>query len=148
MDVIVAQRLVKLRKKNGFSQEVLADKIGVSRQSVSKWERAEASPDTDNLIALAELYNITIDEMLYDDNVAGPQNDSMEVNSCKIIDDRQETENKPSGNRRGLLPYLPYVLFPIIINLMALWGGWWNPGFLIIFGAPVLKKQFEKKRKG
>jgi len=58
------KRLFEYRKANGYSQEDLAEKIGVSRQAISKWERAESSPDTENLIALAKLYNITIDELI------------------------------------------------------------------------------------
>lgn len=53
MNIEIANRLVRLRKENHLSQEELAARIGVSRQAVSKWERAEASPDTDNLILLA-----------------------------------------------------------------------------------------------
>ncbi len=64
MNVEIANKLVNLRKRSGLSQESLAEKIGVSRQAVSKWERAESSPDTDNLIALSKLYNISLDEML------------------------------------------------------------------------------------
>ncbi len=64
MNIEVANRLVEFRKKNGLSQEQLAEKIGVSRQAVSKWERSEASPDTDNLIMLARLYNVSLDELL------------------------------------------------------------------------------------
>lgn len=56
MDIETANRLLQYRKKHNLSQEELANKIGVSRQAVSKWERAEASPDTDNLILLAEIY--------------------------------------------------------------------------------------------
>ena len=66
MNIEIANRLQKLRKENGYSQEELADKLGISRQAVSKWERAESSPDTDNLIVLAKLYNISLDELLYD----------------------------------------------------------------------------------
>lgn len=62
MNIAIADRLLRLRKAHGFSQEELAEKIGISRQSVSKWERAEASPDTDNLIALARLYSVSLDE--------------------------------------------------------------------------------------
>ena len=64
MNIETAKRLFEYRKANGFSQEELAEKIGVSRQAISKWERSESSPDTDNLIALAKLYGITIDELL------------------------------------------------------------------------------------
>ncbi|MBE6803785.1 MAG: helix-turn-helix domain-containing protein [Ruminococcaceae bacterium] len=64
MNIKLADRLVELRKEHKLSQEALAEKLGLSRQSISKWERAEASPDTDNLIALAEVYGITLDELL------------------------------------------------------------------------------------
>ena len=64
MNIETANRLYELRKKNGYSQEELAAKLGLSRQAVSKWERAEASPDTDNLVELAKLYGISLDELL------------------------------------------------------------------------------------
>ena len=64
MNIKLADRLVELRKEHKLSQEALAEKLGLSRQSISKWERAEASPDTDNLIALAEVYGITLDQLL------------------------------------------------------------------------------------
>jgi transcriptional regulator with XRE-family HTH domain len=64
MNIEIANRLVELRKKSGLSQEDLAAKLGLSRQAVSKWERAEASPDTDNLICLAKLYGVSLDSLL------------------------------------------------------------------------------------
>lgn len=64
MNIEIANRLVNLRKSNNLSQEALAEKLGISRQAVSKWERAEASPDTDNLILLARLYGVSLDELL------------------------------------------------------------------------------------
>ena len=64
MNIKTANRLCELRKAHNLSQEELADKLGVSRQAVSKWERSESSPDTDNLIQLAALYNISLDELL------------------------------------------------------------------------------------
>lgn len=64
MNIEIANRLVQLRKKNNLSQEALAEKLGISRQAVSKWERAEASPDTDNLILLARIYGVSLDELL------------------------------------------------------------------------------------
>jgi len=64
MNIQTANKLLSLRKENGLSQEDLAEKLGISRQAVSKWERGEASPDTDNLIQLANLYRISLDELL------------------------------------------------------------------------------------
>lgn len=67
MNVDIAERLAKRRREAGYSQESLAEKLGVSRQAVSKWERSESSPDTDNLIALARLYGVSLDDLLYVD---------------------------------------------------------------------------------
>lgn len=64
MNIEIANRLIELRKKSGLSQEELADRLGLSRQAVSKWERAEASPDTDNLICLARIYGVSLDDLL------------------------------------------------------------------------------------
>lgn len=64
MNIETANRLLQYRKKMNLSQEELAARIGVSRQAVSKWERAEASPDTDNLILLADIHGVSLDELL------------------------------------------------------------------------------------
>lgn len=64
MDITTANRLYELRKQHGYSQDELAEMLNVSRQAVSKWERSESSPDTDNLIALAKLYGISLDNLL------------------------------------------------------------------------------------
>jgi len=64
MNIEIANRLVYFRKKNNLSQESLAEKLGISRQAISKWERAESSPDTDNLILLAKIYQVSLDELL------------------------------------------------------------------------------------
>ncbi len=64
MNIEIAQRLYELRRKHGFSQESLAAKLGLSRQAISKWERSESAPDMGNLIALADLYGMTIDELI------------------------------------------------------------------------------------
>lgn len=64
MERNTAERLAALRRGHGYSQEELAEKLGVSRQAVSKWERAESSPDTDNLVALARLYSTSLDSLV------------------------------------------------------------------------------------
>lgn len=79
MNVETANRLQMLRKKNNLSQEELAEKIGISRQAVSKWERAEASPDTDNLILLAKLYGVTLDELLRTESEPLPNSEGISL---------------------------------------------------------------------
>ena len=90
MNIETANRLYELRKKQGLSQEELAEKLGVSRQAVSKWERSESSPDTDNLIALAQLYGMSLDELIYGEK---------ESKEAKLDDEpskSEETDNDES----------------------------------------------------
>lgn len=60
----IADRIQYLRKQNGLSQEELADKIGVSRQAVSKWESEQSTPDLDKIIAMSDLFEVTTDYLL------------------------------------------------------------------------------------
>ena len=62
----LGEKITDLRKKRGLSQEELAITLGVSRQAVSKWETMEAKPDTDKIVALAELFEVTTDWLLRD----------------------------------------------------------------------------------
>ena len=57
----IGNRISKLRKEYSYSQEYIATQLGVSRQAVSKWEQDKTAPDTYNLIALAELFNVSVE---------------------------------------------------------------------------------------
>ncbi|MCR5166665.1 MAG: helix-turn-helix domain-containing protein [Oscillospiraceae bacterium] len=59
----LSEKLYKLRRTRGYSQEELAEKLDVSRQAVSKWERGESAPEISNLIAISKLYGIPVDEL-------------------------------------------------------------------------------------
>lgn len=59
-----ADRLIEMRRSRGLSQEELAKELGLSRQAISKWERAESAPDIGNLVALAGIYEVTLDELV------------------------------------------------------------------------------------
>ena len=95
MNLEIANRLVALRKENHLSQEALAEKLGISRQAVSKWERAEASPDTDNLIALARLYHVSLDELLkiHDEE----ENDGTSDDGCETETQLQTVMTEDTG---------------------------------------------------
>lgn len=93
MDLAMAQRLVDRRKAAGLSQEALAAQLGVSRQAVSKCERSESSPDTDNLIALAALYGVSLDELLYGEAMASADDEAQNSNAdTKASDKAEEAE--------------------------------------------------------
>lgn len=63
------EKLQLLRKQNGYSQEQLADKLGIARQTISKWENGQAVPELNGLILLSELYGVTIDRLVKDDDI-------------------------------------------------------------------------------
>lgn len=58
-----AEKLKELRKQSGISQEKLAEKLGVSRQAVTKWERDSGVPDIENIIAISKLFDVSMDEL-------------------------------------------------------------------------------------
>ena len=102
MNVETAQRLADLRRSKGFSQEGLARKLGLSRQAVSKWERAESSPDTENLISLAKLYGVSLDELL---NPSDEIEDDIEFeNETALVSARPRRQSvlAPMRRRRAL----------------------------------------------
>ena len=134
MNIKLADRLVELRKEHKLSQESLAEKLGLSRQSISKWERAEASPDTDNLIALAEVYGITLDQLLGNnepEKEPQPQPEAPKKQlSAKQIKGKQNLKKAPllflgaialyagGGIILGVFWWaLMWILFPIILKL-------------------------------
>lgn len=65
--MILADKIIEQRKKLGFSQEELADRLGVSRQAVSKWEGAQSTPDLQRILELGRLFGVSTDYLLKDD---------------------------------------------------------------------------------
>lgn len=64
--MIFADKVVQLRKKSGWSQEELAEKLNVTRQSVSKWEGAQSIPDLEKILQLAQIFGVSTDYLLKD----------------------------------------------------------------------------------
>ena len=141
MDLMTANRLQQLRKENGYTQEVLAEKLGISRQSISKWERAEASPDTDNLLALAKIYGISVDQLL---------DTSADVTIINTDDKKKDVKGKmksmlSKANDFGMYPELAKKLvkfpFPILITIIYVAVSMifkvWHPFWLIFMLIPM-----------
>ncbi|MFT8425522.1 MAG: helix-turn-helix domain-containing protein [Liquorilactobacillus sp.] len=82
----MATKLKNARQSNGFSQNEIATILHISRQSISKWENDRGYPDLDNLIALSDLYKISIDELLKENEQL---KDKIEENNTKINEKRK-----------------------------------------------------------
>lgn len=78
------EKLIMLRKQHNLSQEQVAEKLGVARQTISKWELGETTPEMDKLIIISELYNITLDELMKEENEGKVVNDPNNTNSQKL----------------------------------------------------------------
>lgn len=64
------ETLFKLRKEKGLSQEALAERLGTTRQAVSKWENDQGFPETEKLLALSNLFEVSVDTLLKGENAA------------------------------------------------------------------------------
>ena len=65
--MIFADKLIELRKRSGWSQEDLAEQMGVTRQSVSKWEGAQSVPELEKILQLARIFGVSTDYLLKDE---------------------------------------------------------------------------------
>lgn len=87
------------RKKNGYTQIELAEKLGVSRQTISKWETGEAVPSTDNLVALAQLYHIPLDELVF--HKAPPRDEVPPKSEVPLKPETAEPKAVPANRLAG-----------------------------------------------
>lgn len=147
MDLAMAQRLVDRRKAAGLSQEALAAQLGVSRQAVSKWERSESSPDTDNLIALAALYgeavdstdNSQTDDEAQNSNAGTVTIDGETFSSWKEAHDKLDHHGKHFHTKVGRawnkFPFPALVALAYLV--LGIVYGTWGMGLFLVFLVPV-----------
>lgn len=153
MNLEIANRLQKLRKEKGYSQEQLALELGISRQAVSKWERAESSPDTDNLILLARLYNVSLDELLSTDDSTEEIMDNKPVETVEpeIVDEDEDhdiDDETPKVSKRTervlrafqtMIPILTVAAYLVLGAVFEMW----HPGWIVFVIMPALMSVFE-----
>lgn len=94
-----SNKLQELRKKNGLSQEALAEILDVSRQSVSKWESGQVYPEIDKIIFLSEYFHVSIDELLRDD--IQPQRNRINLSKSVSV---QTKEIPPVMEQEDIMP--------------------------------------------
>lgn len=91
----VSEKILKLRKANNLTQEELAEKLDVSRQSVSKWETGQTIPELEKLVALSEVFNVTTDYLL-------KQSELNELSiKTEILEKRQEELSRENEKRQS-----------------------------------------------
>ena len=138
MSLMLGTKLADLRKRHGFSQEALAEKMGVSRQAVSKWERGESTPDTDTLIELAQLYNVSLDELAGIVRTTAQENENTEE---KVHTQEEKKEEKKLPLYPGLSSKLLKFPFPIVITAVYIFLGFtihiWHPTWLLFLLIPA-----------
>ena len=133
----LSEKLLKLRKQSGLSQQELADQLNVSRQSISKWELNESVPDISNILALSEIYHVSTDYLLKD-----------------------SIENDTKGNRIDLMIVISTcIVFIGLLSAYMLWKHYQNSicllvGMLIqiigiivfeIFALPTHQQKYQRK---
>ena len=97
-------KLYELRKQKGFSQEELAHRLNVSRQTVSKWEVGESTPDMEKLVAISDLFEVSLDELIKGEK-AEPKETSEQVVKSEFYSDIKEhvlTEDNKKKAKKGL----------------------------------------------
>lgn len=125
----IEEKILTLRKQHGLSQEQLAEKIGVSRQSISKWELGEASPDLGNIVRLSEVFNISTDYLLKD----FPSGESKAAEQTTEIKASIEAASKDiiiRNRRRGRFSVDIWLLALVAFFLLGYFD-FWHPGWVV-----------------
>lgn len=119
--MILADKIITLRKKNGWSQDELAEKLGVSRQSVSKWESAQSIPDINRILQLSEIFHVTTDYLLKDESEQPTASDT-EEEAVPLLSLREATSFLAAAqqySRRMGFGVMLCVLSPVLLILLA-----------------------------
>lgn len=120
--MILADKIIRLRKKNGWSQEELADRMHVSRQAVSKWEAAQTTPDLEKVLQLSKLFGVTTDYLLKDDLDTEEFTDDSADRICKLVsmeDANQYIAHRKWASGRIALATVLCILSPICLFLLG-----------------------------
>lgn len=133
MSIKQGEYLKDLRIKNNFSQEKLGELLGLSRQSISKWEQGNATPDTDNLLKLSELYGVSVDTLLR----CGEEEQPAERTETETA--FEEKTEKPAKKKRGWFfisyPVLAVIAYAVIGAMFKATG--WATGWVVLLTIPL-----------
>ena len=122
--MILADKIIRLRKKNGWSQEELADKMNVSRQAVSKWEGAQTIPDLEKILQLSILFGVTTDYLLKDEieneELTSDTSSDTTVKRISIEEATAYIEQRKKASWRIALATFLCILSPITLIVLTM----------------------------
>lgn len=119
--MIFADKIIRLRKKNGWSQEELADKMNVSRQAVSKWEAAQTTPDLEKILQLGNLFGVTTDYLLKDELVDEEFVESVDetpIHKISLSEANDYLEQRKNASVQIAIATLLCIISPILLFLL------------------------------
>ena len=122
--MILADKIIRLRKKNSWSQEELAEKMNVSRQAVSKWESAQTIPDLEKILQLSALFGVTTDYLLKDEiedeELNGDASSDTSVRRISIEEANKYIEQRKKASFRIALATFFCILSPIALIVLSI----------------------------
>lgn len=119
--MILADKIIRLRKKNGWSQEELADKMNVSRQAVSKWEAAQTTPDLEKILQLGNLFGVTTDYLLKDELVDEEFVEGVDetpIRKISLAEANDYLEQRKNASVQIAIATLLCIISPILLFLL------------------------------
>ncbi|CEN93533.1 helix-turn-helix domain-containing protein [Paraclostridium sordellii] len=146
-------KLLRLRKEKGMSQEALSEKLNTSRQAISKWENGQGFPETEKLLLIGNIFNVSIDYLLKDTLEQDIENKkgyyaSKEVIEGYLINEKKSHKYLSLGISLLILSYIPYLIFKqsfeiysVIITVMV------TLGFGLIIKSSFMNDEYEFLRK-
>ena len=143
----LGEKISALRKQRAMSQEDLALQLNVTRQAVSKWEQDENAPDMDKIVGLSNIFGVTTDYLLKDENLEGNKSKSdtetIRVGGAFIGFDTYDGDihvlrHKKSRSRNILISNI-YNIAAVAYIIMGFVWGLWHPGWLIFVMAWVIQ---------
>lgn len=121
--MIFAEKLIQLRKKNGWTQEDLASQLNVSRQAVAKWESSQAIPGLDKILMLSQIFDVSTDYLIKDELEEMPVIEELSGNLCQTISLEKASDFLEVQKQRALLIATGTVLCILSPVLLFMLGG-------------------------
>lgn len=137
--MILAEKITELRKRNGWSQEELAEKLDVSRQSISKWESAQSTPDMNRILKMSDIFGVSTDYLLKDtmDLLPGEPVQDYDTGSARSVSMEESVSflaHRENASGKVSIGVMMCILSPVLLIVL---GGLQESGVISLSEAAV-----------